>query len=633
MRRVAVIFYALCVIGAVTSNDKTAADAVVPESATVHAQTSGVDATISDLESDFNDLDALVQEEATDGKLRPFLGHYDDPEDRAAMRNAKAFTNTFGRNMITGKKVTKTDNGMADTSHWHYIGGTKYVKSPGYAWEDAHTGPHGHYYLGTGRRRIGAGFGRRRAPVQLTKKDKKGGNKLWDKLDPTTKSKVKEGFHKRTVVNKATNELVSKSKKPFEKGVKAYYKEFKGLQDGPTFYEDHNYKGPSLTSNASIPDLSVTHIHSKDISSMKVPAGWCATLYTEPHYKGEAKEFCGPLEKWSLLKEPLHLKHMGQAGAIKRYTTTWEDEVASIMLTKYKYEVVPPAKCPTNCGMPAKKHKGTIICKKFVRAFSLKTTRSSCKMVKLTRPLTPVLNCKHTKRCGKTITKSTNTTSAMVNAKVITKTTITTTSVVDAKVVTKKMANDLVSKFVKCGGKYGTPCCNHQEMMTCCNPFIQNKKIMTTSHTTNNKWSRWLEVDGGVMWIASNDKKCGGKADEYQKGEYNMVFENLHNASVTISMQGMAESEYENMKVYLDGKLVVKLEAEDTPGVCAVNTCAMCPVKLPPKVVFIPKGKHKLSIKASTEDQFYQNNVFFKVFVSEFKVAKPPAACLKCQCK
>jgi hypothetical protein len=618
MQRVAgslLIFYALCAIGALTSEEKTTADAVVPETATVPAQSSGVDATISDLESDFDDLDELVQEEANDGKLRPFLDHYDDAEDRAAMKNVKPYTNSLGRNMITGKKVTKTDNGMADTSHWHYIGGTKYVKPPGYAWEDAYVGPHGHYYLGSGRRRIGAGFGRRRAPVPLTKKDVKAGKKIWDKVDPSTKTKVKEGFHKRTVVDKASKELMSKSKKPFEKGVKAYYKEFKGLQDGPTFYEDHNYKGPSLTTNASIPDLSMTHIHSKDISSLKVPAGWCATLYTEPNYKGQAKEFCGPLEKWSLISEPLQLKHMGAAGAIKHYTTSWDDEAASIMLTKYKYEVVPPAKCPTTCGMSAAKHKGKVICKKHVRGLKLVTSKSSCKMVKLTRPLTPTRKCHHTPKCAKS--------------------TITTTEVATAKVITKKMARDLVNNLVKCGGKYGAPCCNDQETMKCCNPLIGGKdtKTLSTSNTTNNKWSRWVEVEGGLMWIVSNDEKCGGKADEHQEGTYDMVFEVRHNASVTISMQGMAESQYENMKILLDGVLVAKLEAEDTPGVCKVHTCNMCPVKLPPKAVLLTKGKHKLSIKASTEDMFYQNNAYFKVFVSEFHAHKPPAACLKCQCK
>jgi len=36
------------------------------------------------------------------------------------------------------------------------------VRPPGYTTHDAHLGPSGHYYIGVARRRIGAGFGRRR---------------------------------------------------------------------------------------------------------------------------------------------------------------------------------------------------------------------------------------------------------------------------------------------------------------------------------------------------------------------------------------------------------------------------------------------------------------------------------------
>ena len=50
------------------------------------------------------------------------------------------------------------------------------IRSPGYTPEDAYLGPKGHYYLGPGRRRIGAGFGprRRRTPTKPVEDPNKG---------------------------------------------------------------------------------------------------------------------------------------------------------------------------------------------------------------------------------------------------------------------------------------------------------------------------------------------------------------------------------------------------------------------------------------------------------------------------
>jgi len=62
------------------------------------------------------------------------------------------------------------------------------VKPPGYTYHDAMTGPDGHYYLGSGRRRIGAGFGRRRRfAAPQTKHQKKQAKKIMSQVDPTSK--------------------------------------------------------------------------------------------------------------------------------------------------------------------------------------------------------------------------------------------------------------------------------------------------------------------------------------------------------------------------------------------------------------------------------------------------------------
>jgi len=63
------------------------------------------------------------------------------------------YINSRGKNSDTGgiKGLPKIINGK--------------VRPPGYTTDDAHTGPYGHYYIGESRRRIGAGFGRRRRTV------------------------------------------------------------------------------------------------------------------------------------------------------------------------------------------------------------------------------------------------------------------------------------------------------------------------------------------------------------------------------------------------------------------------------------------------------------------------------------
>jgi len=93
---------------------------------------------------------ALVEAAATPPENK-VAGVIDDAEDNYP--NAK---NSLGRNKLIGDgrtvaNLTNDDGSLAGRS-----GG-------GYSHEDAYTGKHGHYYLGPSRRRIGAGFGRRRA--------------------------------------------------------------------------------------------------------------------------------------------------------------------------------------------------------------------------------------------------------------------------------------------------------------------------------------------------------------------------------------------------------------------------------------------------------------------------------------
>jgi hypothetical protein len=88
-------------------------------------------------------------------------GHLDDAEDRDGDKyahgvNPKGFNKQTGDGRTAASKLVPEDG----------TGGSYTVKSPGYVTGDSYLGADGHYYIGQARRRVGAGFGRRRAPHQ-----------------------------------------------------------------------------------------------------------------------------------------------------------------------------------------------------------------------------------------------------------------------------------------------------------------------------------------------------------------------------------------------------------------------------------------------------------------------------------
>merc|ERR1711934_170608 len=132
---------------------------LVPEEETATAQVAAMVApellSPSELEE--------IEMQTTKGHLQ---GAIDDPSDKNLRdRNSK------GLNKLTG------------TRHYtsHTLDGNGNVKSPGYTVDQARTGKHG-YYLGPSRRRIGAGFGRRRnVPFVIPKSWKESGKKVLSK--------------------------------------------------------------------------------------------------------------------------------------------------------------------------------------------------------------------------------------------------------------------------------------------------------------------------------------------------------------------------------------------------------------------------------------------------------------------
>jgi hypothetical protein len=88
--------------------------------------------------------DPLLKAAALKGAL---TGHHTSDEED----NKKLPLNSDGKDRIVGDKP------------WHsHVQANGKVKPPGYTHQDAYSGPKGHYYIGQNRRRVGAGFGRRR---------------------------------------------------------------------------------------------------------------------------------------------------------------------------------------------------------------------------------------------------------------------------------------------------------------------------------------------------------------------------------------------------------------------------------------------------------------------------------------
>merc|ERR1712093_103707 len=120
-----------------------------------------------------------IEMQTTKGHLQ---GAIDDPSDKNLRdRNSK------GLNKLTG------------TRHYtsHTLDGNGNVKSPGYTVDQARTGKHG-YYLGPSRRRIGAGFGRRRnVPFVIPKSWKASGAKLLKKYKHSGRVKILVGRRRR----------------------------------------------------------------------------------------------------------------------------------------------------------------------------------------------------------------------------------------------------------------------------------------------------------------------------------------------------------------------------------------------------------------------------------------------------
>ena len=91
--------------------------------------------------------------------------------------------------------------------------------------------------------------------------------------------------------------------------------------------------------------------------------------------------------------------------------------------------------------------------------------------------------------------------------------------------------------------------------------------------------------------------------------------------NIILSMKGAAEAVYEKFDLYLDGELIVRVQADNT-SICQVSTCNMCEVHMPEQRLHLVPGQHHIKITVDTIDNSFHNNAYFRI---EFEVAKPKA--------
>jgi hypothetical protein len=184
------------------------------------------------------------------------------------------------------------------------------------------------------------------------------------------------------------------------------------------------------------------------------------------------------------------------------------------------------------------------------------------------------------------------------------------------------------------------PFCPASLEKTCCNNVLTSSNVVKTQRQkwrfrTDKAGSQWsLLPNGAIRWTVANDGKCGGTAHRTQKGTAKLNFKVLQGQKVRISMQGMGEAQYERLRITLNRIKIADVIADNIKGVCAVDTCNMCPVAMKPKEFFLSPGDHELLLQADTFDGEYHNGCYYDVFFADVPSDKAPDydKCKSCQC-
>merc|ERR1712072_599635 len=123
------------------------------------------------------------------------------------------------------------------------------------------------------------------------------------------------------------------------------------LTSKPTFYKHCNYGGYAIGLTRSTKWVVKEGIKNDDLSALKVPQGYTATIYQHHNFQGAHKTF--KPGKYSCL---VHHKMQGR--------TTWNDQISSIKIAKTKRRCGPTTRQFCRCGRVMKDGCATSHCKK-----------------------------------------------------------------------------------------------------------------------------------------------------------------------------------------------------------------------------------------------------------------------------
>merc|ERR1711904_455959 len=123
------------------------------------------------------------------------------------------------------------------------------------------------------------------------------------------------------------------------------------LTSKPTFYKHCNYGGYAIGLTRSTKWVVKEGIKNDDLSALKVPQGYTATIYQHHNFQGAHKTF--KPGKYSCL---VNHKMQGR--------TTWNDQISSIKIAKTKRRCGPTTRQFCRCGRVMKDGCATSHCKK-----------------------------------------------------------------------------------------------------------------------------------------------------------------------------------------------------------------------------------------------------------------------------
>jgi len=272
---------------------------------------------------------------------QPLEGEPDDEEDVHHLNDK----NSEGMNKITGSPEYQSDTLEPMPGAQSDPPGTR-VKAPGYTVNDAKVADSGHYYIGASRRRIGAGFGRRRAPIESPGEERAAGSALdalgsprapsppvsnespddiikdvggdigGDVPVPPPAPSADEQVHKLEHPEDAptptptVSQEVADAPAPPEETPAPTIPDYQAKEpevfqegdtspvpeEGVTFYKhcvsDGRYaQGYRVTIYHDTPNVGMVGMRNNDVSGIWIPHGWQVEIYDNQNYGGTVKKW------------------------------------------------------------------------------------------------------------------------------------------------------------------------------------------------------------------------------------------------------------------------------------------------------------------------------------------------------